>query len=222
MKNQTTTPGWAADWKFRLLGGLRNALHVRGAVAQIRNLLWSLDIFSEKSQRDFASKFRVGAKRLPWVIVRRGYNPNGVASGSARTRTQPFQGGRCCPQIPRVARAEQPWALRRNPVGILAPGESAGSNNFAAKKMFKSALPQSVFHPTVSSVGLCLALFLSSLTLSAQTRLSNLVFTVATTTRDAASRDWSYVLLNSPEPRLLAGKRFVIYSKSGYPTNAGA
>jgi len=55
----------------------------------------------------------------------------------------------------------------------------------------------------------------------AQTPLSNLVVTVGTTTRDGASHDWSYVLIGAPDAQVLAGKRFAVYGKAGYPTNAG-
>jgi hypothetical protein len=51
----------------------------------------------------------------------------------------------------------------------------------------------------------------------AQAPLSNLVFTVGT----SASNNWSYVLVNASSPSLIAGKRFAVYSKPGYPTNAG-
>ena len=37
--------------------------------------LWSLDLSSCISQRDFVSQPRVGAKRLPWVDVRCGSQP---------------------------------------------------------------------------------------------------------------------------------------------------
>ena len=52
--------------------------------------------------------------------------------------------------------------------------------------------------------------------------LSNIVFTVGTTTRAGAGGDWSYVLLTSLDPHLLAGKRFAIYGKPGRPADAGA
>jgi hypothetical protein len=48
--------------------------------------------------------------------------------------------------------------------------------------------------------------------------LSNLVFTVGTTYENTNA----YVLLGAPDPRLLAGKRFAIFGKNGYPTNSGA
>src|ERR1039458_2571883 len=54
----------------------------------------------------------------------------------------------------------------------------------------------------------------------AQTPLSNLVFTVGTTIQ-SGPQNWSYLLIGAEEPALLAGKRFAIYSKPGYATNAG-
>ncbi len=55
----------------------------------------------------------------------------------------------------------------------------------------------------------------------AQTPLSNLVYAVGTTVRDNLSQDWSYVLLDSSDPQTLAGKRFAVYGKPGYPADAG-
>ncbi len=55
----------------------------------------------------------------------------------------------------------------------------------------------------------------------AQTPLSNLVVTVGTTLRDGANHDWSYVLIGSSDAQILSGKRFAVYRKLGYPTNAG-
>src|ERR1035438_5053879 len=51
--------------------------------------------------------------------------------------------------------------------------------------------------------------------------ISNLVFTVGTTIQDPSLQNWSYVLLGSTQPQLLAGKRFAIYGKTGFPTNGG-
>ncbi len=51
--------------------------------------------------------------------------------------------------------------------------------------------------------------------------LSNLVFTAGTTIQDTNLNNWSYVLLGAPEPQLLAGKRFDVFSKTGFPTNSG-
>src|ERR1017187_5325983 len=63
-------------------------------------------------------------------------------------------------------------------------------------------------------------LLLAVLPMRAQTPLSNLVFTVGTTIQ-SGPQNWSYLLIGSEEPALLAGKRFAIYSKPGYTTNAG-
>ncbi len=65
-------------------------------------------------------------------------------------------------------------------------------------------------------------LALATLSISAQTPLSNLVFSVGTTIRDSGGHDWSYIVLGSPDPTLLAGKKFAIYAKAGYPTDAGS
>lgn len=51
--------------------------------------------------------------------------------------------------------------------------------------------------------------------------LSNLVFTVGTTIQDTGLQNWSYVLLGSPQASALAGKRFAVFGKAGFPTNAG-
>ena len=50
--------------------------------------------------------------------------------------------------------------------------------------------------------------------------LNDLVFTAGTTIQDAGGQNWSYVLIGAPQPSLLAGKRFAIFSKPGLPTNA--
>ena len=49
----------------------------------------------------------------------------------------------------------------------------------------------------------------------AQTPLSNFVFAVGTTWRDNVSQDWSYVLLDNPDERVLAGRRFAVFGKPG-------
>ena len=59
-------------------------------------------------------------------------------------------------------------------------------------------------------------------TAHAQTPLSNLVYTAGTTIRDISNQDWTYVLLDTSDPQVIAGKRFVVYGKTGYPTNAGS
>ena len=78
--------------------------------------------------------------------------------------------------------------------------------------------------PSPSALGLwMLALsLLTALPAAAQTPLSNLVFTVGTTIQDGGGHNWSYVLIGAPQPLLLAGKRFAIFGKPGFPTNAGS
>src|ERR1041385_1448751 len=71
----------------------------------------------------------------------------------------------------------------------------------------------SVFHPCF----ICGSVLFLAIFARAQTPLSNLVFTVGT----SASNNWSYVLVNATTPSLLLGKRFAVYGKPGYPTNAG-
>ncbi|HEX7577318.1 MAG TPA: hypothetical protein VF430_04705, partial [Verrucomicrobiae bacterium] len=61
--------------------------------------------------------------------------------------------------------------------------------------------------------------FCSPLLAHAQTPLSNLVFAVGTTWRDISNNQWSYVLLDSPDGVILAGRRFAVFGKNG---NAGS
>ena len=65
-------------------------------------------------------------------------------------------------------------------------------------------------------------LALSVLTARSQAPISNLVVTVGTTMQDTNGNSWSYVLLGAPQGQLLAGKRFAVYGKPGYPANTGA
>jgi hypothetical protein len=55
----------------------------------------------------------------------------------------------------------------------------------------------------------------------AQTPLSNLVFAVGTTITATNGQNWSYFVIGSEMPALLAGKQFAVYGKNGYSTNAG-
>ena len=72
-----------------------------------------------KSRRDSVLQPRVGRNEPPWATAGMAPNPNGAVS-RLRQRPQPRWG--CCvaTPVPRVARASQPWALIRNPVGIQA------------------------------------------------------------------------------------------------------
>ncbi|EEF58886.1 hypothetical protein, partial [Pedosphaera parvula] len=74
----------------------------------------------------------------------------------------------------------------------------------------------------VTTFWLCLSLMLGAFTANAQTPLSNLVFSVGTTIKDSGNHDWSYIVLGSPSPQLLAGKKLAVYGKPGFPTNAGS
>ncbi|MDB6122246.1 MAG: hypothetical protein JWQ71_1239 [Pedosphaera sp.] len=76
--------------------------------------------------------------------------------------------------------------------------------------------------PAFTAFWLGLCLMLGAFVTQAQTPLSNLVFSVGTTIKDSANKDWSYVVLGSPSPQLLAGKRMAVYGKPGFSTNAGS
>jgi hypothetical protein len=74
--------------------------------------------------------------------------------------------------------------------------------------------------PSTGTVGLLLLLLNTHAV--AQSGVSNFVFTVGTSSRDAASNNWSYVVIDSPSPAVLAGRKMAVYGKAGYPTNVGA
>lgn len=74
---------------------------------------------SGESQRDSVSKSRVGAQRLPWEYDHRGFQPQRGCGLLLRNGRKPFGVESHFARLPRVARASQPWALSRNPVGIL-------------------------------------------------------------------------------------------------------
>jgi hypothetical protein len=73
-----------------------------------------------QSQRDCVHQPRVARNELPWVWRRTNFNPNGVAAGPRRGAATPLGLGALI-LFPKVARASQPWALRRNPFGIQLP-----------------------------------------------------------------------------------------------------
>ena len=64
--------------------------------------------------------------------------------------------------------------------------------------------------------------FASVLTAGAQTPLSNLVFTVGTTMRDAGNVEWAYVLLDSADASVVAGRRFAVFGKLGDASSANS
>ena len=59
-------------------------------------------------------------------------------------------------------------------------------------------------------------------TARSQAPLGDLVFSVGTTIRNAASQDWSFVLVGAVEPALLNGKRFAVYGKLGDVSSAAS
>jgi hypothetical protein len=71
-----------------------------------------------QSQRDCVLKPRVARNELPWVTVGDMSNPERVASSCVPCLTQPRWGCDRNERPPRVVASLQPWALRRNPVGI--------------------------------------------------------------------------------------------------------
>src|SRR5438552_14104871 len=72
-----------------------------------------------QSQRDCVPKPSVARHELPWVSSAKNDNPNGVVtSGANSPKPKPRWGFALLIRCPRVARASQPWALLRNPVGI--------------------------------------------------------------------------------------------------------
>lgn len=90
-----------------------------GAVSKMRTAVRQSPSHLVERQRRSIVQPRVGAtqERLPWDNRKKIINPNGVAA-DARRWTQPLQGWSICGRVPRVARASQPWAMGRNPVGI--------------------------------------------------------------------------------------------------------
>ncbi|MBI5384443.1 MAG: hypothetical protein HZA90_07115 [Verrucomicrobia bacterium] len=67
--------------------------------------------------------------------------------------------------------------------------------------------------------GLLLAALLPASAL-AQSGLGDIVYTVATTTKDSTSRDWAFILWQATTPSLVSGRSFAIYAKPGFPSNA--
>ncbi|MEI8194649.1 MAG: hypothetical protein WCI73_01940 [Phycisphaerae bacterium] len=49
--------------------------------------------------------------------------------------------------------------------------------------------------------------------------MGDFIYTVGTTTRDSAGRDWAYILWQATQPQLMSNKVFAVYAKSGLATN---
>ena len=105
---------------------------------------------------------------------------------------------------------------------IIEPDVKAPKHINRAPESFRVAsfaIPRALFGRV--TLFWSVVLWLWSVCAIAQTPISNLVFTVGTTTRDASNNDWSYVLIGSSSPYVLNGKEFVVFGKPGFPTNVG-
>jgi hypothetical protein len=69
------------------------------------------------------------------------------------------------------------------------------------------------------ALALSAALLLTAPAGFAQGGLGDIVYSVATTTKDASGRDWAYLLWQATTPSLLSGRTFAVYAKPGDPTN---
>ncbi len=105
----------------------------RCAVSRVANVA---DPGPEQSQRDCGLQPKVGEQRLPWVRVRKSNLRQrrcgrGQACGREQMGRNRVAVGDDGLTMTQVARASQPWALGRNPVGILErnanPRVAAGS-----------------------------------------------------------------------------------------------
>ena len=79
-----------------------------------------------ESQRDSDPKPRVARHELPWETAEILHQPQRGCAFGPNERRNPLGVGFPSFLIPRVARASQPWAWRRNPVGILQTGQRQG------------------------------------------------------------------------------------------------
>src|SRR5437867_9348293 len=84
-----------------------------------RKILWNAGKSAVlQSQRDCVIQPRVTRNELPWVACRIGFQPQRGYGGSARSAATPLGLVAGSVNLSKVARSSQPWALRRNPVGI--------------------------------------------------------------------------------------------------------
>lgn len=71
----------------------------------------------------------------------------------------------------------------------------------------------------MKTLSIILALFSAALGVRGQA-LEDVIYTVGTTTRDAAARNWAYIVWQGTTPDLIQNKHFAIYSKAGDATSA--
>ena len=104
---------------------IRRRCSLSMSLPALRSLNGSTEVrILSESQRDSGSKPRVARNELPWGMASSGYNPERVAApcdGSRRCGCNPVGVVHPITDQPRVARSSQPWAGRRNPVGIEGP-----------------------------------------------------------------------------------------------------
>ena len=90
-----------------------------------------------QSQRDCVLQPRVAeSAKLPWVSVRAIFNPNDCVPTPPSCHNPTIWGCPTPPAFPRVARSgSQPWALGRNPFGILGNSRKALSQILADRNV---------------------------------------------------------------------------------------
>src|SRR4051812_14348820 len=71
----------------------------------------------------------------------------------------------------------------------------------------------------MKTLSIILALFSAALGVRGQA-LEDVIYTVGTTTKDAAARNWAYLVWQGTTPDLIQNKHFAIYSKAGDATSA--
>src|SRR5687767_2327037 len=81
------------------------------------------------------------------------FNPNGVVSASAGAGRNPVGVVLFFDSTPRVARASQPWALGRNPVGILASRGCSAKLNSQSSFHFHWVTPSDALETSIDNEG---------------------------------------------------------------------
>src|SRR6185503_14693023 len=91
------------------------------------------------------------------------------------------------------------------------------TNIFTAEAQRRRGRIVSLFSAPLRLCGSILLLLLSCAAL-AQAPLNDLIFTVGTTAQSGGN-NYSYIVVGSAAPQLLAGKRFAVYGKDGLPSS---
>ena len=106
-----------------------------------------------ESQRDSDPKPRVARHELPWETAEILHQPQRGCAFGPNERRNPLGVGFPSFLIPRVARASQPWAGGRNPVGI---GRSSYTKSCGAQGGLRPASPCESLEPQNGSTRLSL------------------------------------------------------------------